>query len=117
MNYPKETVDLFMDTLAKGLRFKATIYLINEKGEISIIQQGVHNVYDLELFFAKAKILHINPVFVCVKDKTDADLGNFNCQLCKKNLTGPLRKRHNCQVKPSTISDIKPFLTSTNNSI
>ena len=74
----------------------------------------------MELFFAKTTILHIDPIFVCIKDETGADLGNFNCPLCKKNFPCPLqleRQIVNCQVKPSSISDIKPFITMTSNNI
>lgn len=110
--YVQETVDLVLPALTKALKIKATIYKIDEMGQISIYTSGVTENFEMECYFAKTSILHIDPIISIETIKQESTGKMFPCPICSKVLYGPLTlKRHIAKCQPSTSEEeIKPFV-------
>ena len=103
---------------------RGTVYQINSAGSINHEYIGATNDYDIECYFAKTSILHVDPVLDVpdIKNEFEAiSTDELRCSLCKRSFGGPIRyKRHVVQcTASSTEEDVKPLLptnVSTNDS-
>ena len=116
--YINPTVDLFLPALAKSLHMRGTVYQINYAGSISHEYIEATNDYDIECYFAKTSILHVDPVLDVpdIKNEFEAiSTDELRCSLCKRSFGGPTRyKRHVVQcTAPSTEEDVKPLLPTS----
>lgn len=72
--YASDTVDLFLDAIAKALSIKVKVFQINSQGEIVELNVGTLANFSYEFFFARYSILHVDPVLELIKDTASENL-------------------------------------------
>ena len=60
--YVRECVDLFLPALTMALKMRGTIYKIDDAGQVSTLNVGPKDGYEIQCCFAQTQIFHVDPV-------------------------------------------------------